>query len=476
MFVRFIADWAQYQGGEVRDFDKQYADQLIADGKAVYAGSRDQNSLSYDPVSGALVDGAGNQTMRSGRPRSATLKKAWFGRVQSVVNGADHTSSYMTTLECHADRYRIWVINPLAVPLTNVRVSIGTSDTLPAELASLHGSSSAPGTNLSNGALGTSAAFTVAAGTDVDAISATPSPWIDGYTIDRADGGTLPLIRVRVEIPAAGNPNRPAVNTGSGTGIGWENPVDSAGRVMKARIGTGLGCTTPSAASSTAWSDIPVPIIIEYQPRFGTGTTVMVLGDSIEEGYGPTITGYNFVQKARAAISSMLRPVEVCNMAMGGADASSIATRAEAAIPLLLPDVVISPLFTPNGITPPTTSASVLGQMGRGLGRVRAAASTAKAEYIGFSGIPMLAVAPDSTSASEDYDAATVARFNTYIASVLATGDSVIDGYTAVAGTPDADGQATFRSGASVDGLHLSEAGDNLVTIAAIPVLRGVIY
>ena len=60
MFVRFIADWAQYQGGEVRDFDKQYADQLIADGKAVYAGARDQNFLSYDQVSGALVDGAGN--------------------------------------------------------------------------------------------------------------------------------------------------------------------------------------------------------------------------------------------------------------------------------------------------------------------------------------------------------------------------------------------------------------------------------
>ena len=59
MFVRFIADWAQYQGGEVRDFDKQYADQLIADGKAVYAGARDQNFLSYDPVSGALVDTAG---------------------------------------------------------------------------------------------------------------------------------------------------------------------------------------------------------------------------------------------------------------------------------------------------------------------------------------------------------------------------------------------------------------------------------
>lgn len=70
MFVRFTADWQQYQGGDVRDFDKQYADQLIADGKAVYAGSRDQNSLSYDPVSGALVDGAGIPQIKiaQGRP------------------------------------------------------------------------------------------------------------------------------------------------------------------------------------------------------------------------------------------------------------------------------------------------------------------------------------------------------------------------------------------------------------------------
>lgn len=87
MFVRFIADWAQYQGGEVRDFDKQYADQLIADGKAVYAGSRDQNFLSYDPVSGALVDAGGNLVL------SVPVVTTWANRA-AVVSAGGNTAFF----------------------------------------------------------------------------------------------------------------------------------------------------------------------------------------------------------------------------------------------------------------------------------------------------------------------------------------------------------------------------------------------
>lgn len=477
MFVRFIADWAQYQGGEVRDFDKQYADQLIADGKAIYAGARDQNSLSYDPVSGALVDTGGNRLMTLRRP-AQTLKSCWMGKYKSVANAADYTTRVFQTLEAHTDRVRVGIINPIAAPLTNVRVSVGTSDTMPADLASLHGSSVTAGQILSNGGLATGAAFTAAAGTSADKPTITWSDWLDISTVDRADGGTLPLVRVSIEIPTSGNANRPACDTTS-TRAGWEsagsNDVAPFGRAFKARNGAGLGVTTPSAGSSTVYSDETIPYVLEYMPRHSQGITLTAFGDSIAEGAGATVNGCGFPYIARAAVSNMTRPVEICCMAAASMTMDQMADRAEAVAATLRPELAMVTMFTPNGITAPNFTATSGARLQyKANQRIRSALAGQDCAIVGFSGIPMLAVAPDSTTGSKDLNSASATVLNQFISAALNSAVPVVDAYTPMSGPADADGQVTMLIGTSADGLHPNSAGHALMAGPVAAMLRGV--
>ena len=389
------------------------------------------------------------------RKSPQTLKKGWMGKVASVANGADHTSSYFTTLETHADRIRIWVLNPVAAALVNVRVSVGSSDTVPAPNLSLHGSANTAGGNLSNGALATSATFTVAAGTDANTIGATASPWLDLSTISREDGGTLPAIRIRVEIPTAGNANRPAHST-TAARSGWELEGDAAtapfGRLMRCRVAAGLGVTTPSAAQSTAFADDAVPIVIEYAPRLRPGVTLTAFGDSITEGADAAIVGHGYLYEARALVSTMDRPLEICNLAAAATLPAEYMARAEAMIPLLLPELVMISGMSPNGITAPNfTTASNVPLLRRAVSRTALACGAAGSAMMVFGGIPI-------SPANKDLDATGAANLAAYIAEQRATGYPLLDTYFDMSSGVDADGQVLLNP-ALATSVHPTTAG-----------------
>ena len=78
---------------------------------------------------------------------------------------------------------------------------------------------------------------------------------------------------------------------------------------------------------------------------------------------------------------------------------------------------------------------------------------------IGFSGIPMLAVSPDSTSASKNLDAASATVINRFFDVVRGTSLPLVDAYAALSGSVDADGQVTAAIGMLTDGMHPSDAG-----------------
>lgn len=426
----------------------------------------------------SLANGFGNRLIQLRRPPQ-TLKSCWMGKYKSVANGADYTTRVFQTLECHTDRIRVGIINPIAAALTNVRVSIGTSDTLPAALASLHGSSTTSGAILSNGGLATGSAFTVAAGVSADKPVITWSEWLDISTVDRADGGTLPLIRVSIEIPTAGNANRPACDT-SATRDGWEaegsSTVAPYGRPFKARNGAGLGVTTPSAGSSTVYSDETIPYVLEYMPRHGQGITLTVFGDSIIEGAGATVNGCGFPYIARAAVSTMSAPVGICCMAAASMQMDAMADRAEAVAATLLPELAMVSMFTPNGITAPNFTATSGARLQyKHNQRLRTALVAQDCALIGFSGIPMLAVAPDSTTGSKDLNSASVAVLNSFMAATLSSAVPIVDAYTPMRGTPDAEGQVTMKLGTSADGLHPNDTGHALMAVPLASLLRSVV-
>lgn len=435
---------------------------------------------NIDPVAKFNLDDRGYISSLSGpdgnilklsKP-SGSLKSSWMGRMQSVATGgANHTSTYYRTLECHTDRIRVWVFNPVAAILTNCKVLLSTSDTMPGLNTSLAGSTTTPGGIISGGASVASAQFDVAAGTDANAISATPSPWIDISTIDRVDvPGALPLLRVRVELPGASNANRPALLT-SNTRAAWENPANiPGGRVMKCRSDAVLGATTGGSGASTAFADDVMPILIEYMPRTGYGTTFCILGDSLPEGVDVEIEGYGWPQISRAAVSSMESPVEICMLAAGSTNSTDHMNRAESVLPLIKPEVVIAAMFTPNGITAPTfTETGNARLMYRNTQRIKAVCADNNLRYVGWSGVPMLSAAPDPSTGYKDMDSASATALNAYIAAILASRDPVIDSYSALIGGHDVDGQATLRVGSAAGNLHLTLAGQ---TIAAEPATR----
>lgn len=132
-----------------------------------------------------------------------------------------------------------------------------------------------------------------------------------------------------------------------------------------------------------------------------------------------------------------------------------------------------SVIVTPNGSAAPNfTDTSSSKVQYREAQRIKAACADHGTLFIGFSGIPMLAVAPDNTSASEDYNAPDVVRLNAFMAAILVSNDPVIDCYTPMSGPPDADGQVTMLLGTSADGIHPNTNGH---TIMAPPAIRGIV-
>ena len=412
------------------------------------------------PVSGA------------GIKRGATLKSCWQGKMTTVAtSAADHTSTYYRTLEAHTDRIRIGILNPVAAILTNVKVNIGTSDTMPGLNTSLAGSTTTTGGILSGGTQVASAAFDVAAGVSVDAPGLTWSPWIDISTIDRIDGGTLPLIRIRVEIPGATNANRPALSVAKSR-IGWETPANVGGRVMKCRSDAVLGATTPGAGGSTTYANDTMPIIVEYMPRVGQGLTSVHFGDSITEGVDSDIEGYSWPYMARERVSTLATPVEICNLAVASTTTTEFRARAEQLLPLLTPELVICAVFTPNGITAPNfTDTGNARLMYRNIQAIKAACAAVNATFVGWSGVPMLSTPPDTATGYKDLNPAGAASLNNYMAAVLSA-SPVINSYAAVSGTADADGQMRLTVGAAAGNLHMTSAGHQLASVPFEAFLR----
>lgn len=230
--------------------------------------SADNSSLTAAQVAAtqALVSQAWN-SLYAARPFikrvPQTLKKQPFGKIINVATGgADHCTSVGTVLDTPSERIRIWIPNSVAADLVNVKVAVAAMNSQYANNAPMTGSPAGSGTVAS-------APFTVTAGTDADRIKYTPSPWLSIQAQDRTDGGSLPAYLFRVQIPGAGNPNRPAWDNAGVTRAPMEDPANVGERVWKMRGDAVLGVDTPASVVSTAYYDLGVPFLIEYVPRGG---------------------------------------------------------------------------------------------------------------------------------------------------------------------------------------------------------------
>lgn len=188
--------------------------------------------------------------------------------------------------------------------------------------------------------------------------------WLDWFSFpsqDRTDGGTLPVIHVRIEVPynSGANTTIPVYYTNDSTMASWESegsaPTSTVpyGRPYRMRVQATLGVTTVGNFTSTTLSFAGVPFVIQYIPKEQVeGITIAQLGDSIDEGNPPGgLKGNGIGLRIQRDHSTPERPIEHCLLTVAGGVSSRFGDRANYLLNRnadILPEIVIAPIGTPN--------------------------------------------------------------------------------------------------------------------------------
>lgn len=392
------------------------------------------------------------------------LTKGFQGRLNTQATGGNpHTTHIQFALESHYDAVRIIIPNSVTSAITGVtaRVSAGGA-------AGAAGSSTAIAPSdgaWPNVTWAGASSVTLPAGVSIDDASWTVSDWVTVNSLDRTDGGTLPLLHVRVYIPGA-NANRPSWAASGLTA--WETEATVAGRIVRPRTQAVDGVTT--LGNFTTGGSVSnyqcVPVYVQYASRVD-GITVMVVGDSIDEGAGATSQrGANFL--AQAAVSTMSAPVEFCVAAIGGSNSTAWRARLEALIDKVKPDYVLFPGFEVNDTATPMTTANI--KMMRGnIERARSIVASNGAVPIIRTGIPANATGTFAKAwgSSDSMRQMLNAERRGTVKYLLADYDN------ALAGAVNGSGQIEFGAGYTTDALHPNDAGHERISTAVLsPLLR----
>ncbi len=441
----------------------------------------------YTDLSGAQVAAGAtgvagiNQRGELKLETSATMTRCITGRANAVaVSSTIWTGTGLVTgltqhqrhvLATHFDAVRIAIPNMHTSTVAGVKVAFGASTTLGSY-------SSAPTTNSGTGttsaspaptetvssALGvwrqalfngaTSATLPVA----VDAANIYPSwtwtDWTQVSSVDRTDGGTLPVLDLRIFIPVAAG----SITAGwtGGTNQAWSiwgrDDLITGGRVCRIWNQDVDGIATPASFTTTTTNGVMIPVMLQYMSRT-TGETILVLADSIgEASTGGTYTGNSFVWQAALANST---PVEVCNYGFAGGSSIQVTQRVQPLIDQIRPTRILGVSSSTNNFGT-TLGIRVSGETGGTVGVLAAMSKQVNAKLGVYE---FLAV----TNAAKAYAATDSFRVN---ANTLAQnrsnqiGAKWIDLGSIWNGTTHASGQIEPNTSyVNADGVHPNDAG-----------------
>ena len=373
-------------------------------------------------------------------------------RRQFVRGFADVTGPRTThetlALPAEFEWVRFWYANDTATPITLTKAawspSADKASAVPRDSAgaalgfqavtfNAGGADSLPGSTS-----GSTATITIPVGT-----SANPNPicsdWMQGASLPRRDGGTLPLLMHRAHYAGA---YRCLV---SGTNIDL-NAFEAQSQGLTWTILDGGGDQTTSATPSFGTT----PRGILYGVEFLTAKpvlTVMGIGDSLMGGQGSTsgFTAYGML--ACAAVSTPARPVSFVNSGWSGQTTLQFFERGRAEIARFQPPVAVIAPWSPNDAY--TSAPAVAAGVGRGIALAQAVRA--------YGGVPVF-VTPMPTAriadaAAESYRTSVAARMRALAGEgwLVADLDRVLT---------DGAGLGRLRAGFdSGDGTHLNDAG-----------------
>lgn len=408
---------------------------LVARGDARYAWGTDPTSPGIPPE------------LRQGDRGSSIATKCVNAFMDAGAHGTDRNTHVQMTTEAHFDAVRLVLFNVQAVTQTGVKAAFGVSAAAGTHLAA---QSYTPDT-WADVTWSAAASVTQAAGTAARP-SITVSDWITLQSLERTDGGRLPLLHLRIFQPTA-NTN---ITKFSPSGI--ETWLQTTERMHRVTYKDG-GDYVATKASFTSPATAPrwVPFAVQYMAR-GRVATLAVVGDSIAVGVGALNYFNSQYMRAAELLSNPSNPVELANFGWAGQTSANYHLRA---MDLLTNGVVagghvlVFHAFSPNDYTTSVTSAGVLASLSQTTTVVQKAIEKGARPII-VDGMPV-------NPASKDWNATDSLRRDLNGRLAAYTRIPIIGMSAAVSGAVDADGQTNILTDSTTDNIHPNDVGINRI-------------
>lgn len=422
----------------------------------------DNGGLKLGNVATLVTDAGGGPSLQAGgseysfhalqRVRNLGTK-VFAGQAYSDT-GLNRTYLTGIALEQHFDAVRIGFYN----------ANTATAATLKCAVAVGPDASNKTGAGLTwiNGTFAGAATVTPAAASDAANPPLTWTDWIAINSVPRTDGGKFPLLYVESFV-ASGGGNTTVHGTAGSIATITNDPAGRIGWTFSV-TGDSVGATVSSPAR-----DVTNFGVIQYLAR-GKVITVAAFGDSITAGSSAVRAYQSWAYKACAQLSDNYgMSIQYANCGWAGQTTAQILTRLTYNLPLMTPDVVLIPAFSPNDASPPT-AASIAAQRSNLVQAVNLCRQYGAIPII-WTGIPKSATATTAawTQVADDLRKALNASvLNEYgtamitmdLASVMGDGSSPERIRSAALGYP---------ADLSTDWLHPNDAGYEAMAAVAAP-------
>lgn len=290
------------------------------------------------------------------------------------------------------------------------------------------------------------------------------SDWVSVSSVDRIDAGSLPIVDVRLFIPAAAGSITLAYTGASNNAWATAGREDlyTGGRAYRAWNQDVDGVTTIGDFTETTTAAMVVPILIQYLSR-KEGATVLSVGDSIYEATsGATYPADNFVLKSVLELSRGGYPLEYCSINAAGGTTRQLLKRAEYLIDDLAPGIIFAQSASKNNFG--SSLGTRVQQEGRGtVGALEALSARHGSQLIVGSMFP-LATAANAWGATD----AQRVSLNSWIQQQSKDRGFVFCDFGPVVDGPTDNGQVQpITSRISGDGIHFNDEGQNAMKLVA---------
>ena len=313
-----------------------------------------------------LVGPGGVDIKAAGLPAQPYLSKCIASYMNNLgAYGSNFTMHMQTTVEAPFDAIQLGFFNG----------NTGGASVIKAAISSMATAGNSEDTTSNNGG-GTwvnvtasgSATLTVPQAPGVPDGQSNPGVlWSDVMqlaSLTRSDvTGGFPILCVRTEYATGANfletVNYMPSNLSGGTanyGLKTEDYAAAPwGRFCRIKAQAVLGVTTIANFTQGPSGPGHAPaVIIRYFLRNGLGRTVVVFGDSIDQGSAQvSLPPFNFVMEAQRLVSTQKAPVEICNLAVSGSSPSKWLARAKTFCQYFPGATASIPMNSPNGLTTP---------------------------------------------------------------------------------------------------------------------------